>query len=1125
MAAPVTGDRYLDHLVRFVERQAGPLLEGTLVLKLNPVGLRYVQSRLEALEELEGLLASAPVDYLRAYVSDLGDHRALEQLRRILRLLPSLKVVSALPPPAPRDPTPLSLNAFGRLRSLELRGCDLSTSAARGLLELRHTLERIVCHDSTDALRHVFTSRIVDIKDSPLWKRLSFVSCACNGMVLMDESLQLLPVVETLDLSRNRFAKVDNLHKCMKLKHLDLGFNQLQTIASLSEVTCQIVNLVLRNNALTTLRGIENLKSVEGLDLSYNIISNFSELEILSSLSSLKNLWLDGNPICCARWYRVHVFSFLTHPEKLKLDDKGINAREFWERHIIIASRQKRPAGYGFYHPAKDVADDKSSFNAKGKRLLRLACIEDDEQRRYLGSDGDQDTPSGSDNPRREENPISDGEAEIVDLMNRVEFMKKERSVLWLREFKEWMDQNSGDVVHGKFVELNMDLGNENYINMGEGHKVVGESSKDVLDMVEASEEENPTCILGYDTPPDASIVVPRNGYLDSKGKAVMNSSLMDGGKMMASDIKREREGVEQEVVKPDSDESTEYSSLEVAGSLSVVSNNRINQSEHNKESPHLTAINRIMESRSSSIYPGSPPHYQEDILHRRQYLEEEYMQLLVESHFVTSSDSDTSCSDDDSFSFTSMFGYDQIVHEGSKYQVDDDDSNGSSFEEVHDDMKHGDFSSKDDRGALSVSCSEQLNRAMEHSNAELGDPCFNNGSVEPEKTTNGNITGSNRNIKRKPKKRLVSLVDENSIIRNAKMELHKLNGVLGFKVDDMDGNRKNNGENGLWWLSKEVDKQQALFGEEKKSIVCDVGSSLLKTKSSVSGVGGSIENYFLIHIADSGASETCCEFILCDCLVNQGSDYQEREVVVLLSSENKLYIMLVDEADDGSGVNLYVLGCHKLEELKEVVVGLGLQALRVFIERDATYLFITRTIEGTRRFLSLLRICDSSEPSGCSLRSWEQVQVRLFEKHICGAMRMGILLYSVMMYWQNSNEGDKWLPRSLFVVEGYIIVCIENYLEFGSSIDVVSYFSLDSCCPIRDILEMIIEPEDDKCVTLAINHVVPKKLCIPGNTEKEKVLQEKATHDLIWKLKWYSEEMLLKFVALVKGLRPSIQG
>ncbi|KAM3373818.1 hypothetical protein P3S68_012532 [Capsicum galapagoense] len=158
------------------------------------------------------------------------DHRALKKLRRILRLLMSLKVVSVLPAPA-RDPTPLSLLPFGRLKVLELRGCELSTSAARGLLELRHTLEKLICHNSTDALKYVFASRIADIKNSPYWNRLSFISFARNGLVLMDDSLQLIPVVETLDLSRNKFTKVNNLWKCTKLKHLDLGFNQLRNIA------------------------------------------------------------------------------------------------------------------------------------------------------------------------------------------------------------------------------------------------------------------------------------------------------------------------------------------------------------------------------------------------------------------------------------------------------------------------------------------------------------------------------------------------------------------------------------------------------------------------------------------------------------------------------------------------------------------------------------------------------------------------------------------------------------------------------------------------------------------------------------------------------------------------------
>lgn len=154
----VTRDRYLEKLFKFVDDQAGPLIDGTKVLKLNPAGLHYVQSRLQALQELDRLLVGAPVDYLRAYVSDLGDHRALGQLRRILRLLTTLKVVSASPPPA-RDPTPLSLLPFGRLKVLELRGCDLSTSAAKGLLELRHTLEKIICHNSTVSVLPYFRTR------------------------------------------------------------------------------------------------------------------------------------------------------------------------------------------------------------------------------------------------------------------------------------------------------------------------------------------------------------------------------------------------------------------------------------------------------------------------------------------------------------------------------------------------------------------------------------------------------------------------------------------------------------------------------------------------------------------------------------------------------------------------------------------------------------------------------------------------------------------------------------------------------------------------------------------------------------------------------------------------------
>lgn len=116
---------------------------------------------------------------------------------------------------------------------------------------------------------------------------------------------------------------------CNELTGKVVFFNHLQ-------VSCRIVKLVLRNNALTSLRGIDNLKSLEGLDLSYNIISSFTDLEILTSLPSLHNLWLEGNPICCSRWYRAHVFSFFSNLEKVSCGDCLYFSSFSWDLQVLF---------------------------------------------------------------------------------------------------------------------------------------------------------------------------------------------------------------------------------------------------------------------------------------------------------------------------------------------------------------------------------------------------------------------------------------------------------------------------------------------------------------------------------------------------------------------------------------------------------------------------------------------------------------------------------------------------------------------------------------------------------------------------------------------------------------------
>lgn len=1080
----VTGDRYLDSLVKFVENNVESLIEGTLVLKLNPIGLHYVHSRLESLSELESLISGAPVDYLRAYVSDLGDHRALERLRRILRLLASLKVVSVLPPPG-RDPTPLSLLPFGRLKVLELRGCDLSTSAARGLLELRHTLEKLICHNSTDALKHVFASRIADIRNSPHWNRLSFISCACNGLVLMDESLQLLPAVETLDLSRNKFAKVDNLRKCTKLKHLDLGFNHLRNIVSFSGVSCHIVKLVLRNNALTTLCGIENLKALQGLDVSYNIISNLLEMEILVGLSSLQSLWLEGNPLCYSRWYRAQVFSFFPSPEKMELDEKKICRSEAWQRQIIIASRQKRPASFGFYSPARDGAKLEGSIYTKRKRLSRVVSIETEEQNTSICSDIES-VSVDIDNQSKEENAISDEEAEIVELMNRIENMKKERSDEWLQEFKDWINDSSDNfigVARGK--ETISSNHRDDKVKNQTRNKQLGGTSKYVSDSMLASADDSSTNILESDNSfAETSTNISMFHYPNQIGEAASIFPCKCTGNSIQITRSRRQDNfspLNNEVLLhpitmfPQSESFSTQRGFKMSAKINI---------------PPATDADNILDSRSSLASTGSPPHYKEDILHRRQNLEEELLQIAADSFSVASSDSDTSCSDDDCPDLTSMHLVDKSLIDN----VSEMSGESRSLVLLSMDVCHELY-------PIKINCRFPARLGTEGTSgctvvresgtsSQQGHFSTDNISVESVQVVKQDADWlEKKKRRRKPARRIISLCDE-----------HK----------EAEPKKSNVDTNGF------QDRGVGTFSQ----------SEMRKSLDSC-GAEELIKNYFNNKAADSGIDESCQRYILCNCLLEKDSQFSESEVAVTLSSEHKLHVLLLENSCDGSGSRLRLVGCHGTQQMREIFVGLGLQIVRVCFEWDTTYLFVTRNIDVSRELLSILGFTDSHvKENNCSLRSLEKVQADLFQRHVCGGLKMSILQYSMVMFWCNNSKEDSWMGRSLFVLGRHLLLCMEDVILLGSlseSASCSSYFSLDSCCSIVSVSEVVIETTDCYCVTLTLEGVMsefPLSLKEGKVVKNTKLMKRKpVSGPLKWKLKWFSEESLFKFVALLKAL------
>ncbi|KAG2305097.1 hypothetical protein Bca4012_064170 [Brassica carinata] len=1037
--AIVTGDRYVEKLQKFLEEETESLLEETIVLKLNPAGLHYIHLRLESLRELERMLSGAPVDYLRAYVSDLGDYRALEQLRRILRILTSVKVVSTLPSPA-RDPTPLSLIPFGRLKVLELRGCDLSTSPAKGLLELRHTLEKIICHNSTDALRHVFASRIAEITNSQEWNKLAVVSCSCNRLVLMDESLQLLPAAESLDLSRNKFAKVDNLRRCTKLKHLDLGFNHLRTVSHLSQISCHLVKLVLRNNALTTLRGIENLKSLEGLDVSYNTISKFSELELLWSLSLLKELWLEGNPVCCARWYRAHVFSYIALPDGLKLDGKQIGTREFWKRQIIVAHRHSEPASYGFYYPAREEGNEEESCQRKKKMICRLASIDCEEESTYVSSD--QETVSCD--HENKENLKCDQDADIFGLISKVENLKKERSVLWLREFKEWMDHSSEDFADVSKDSLGIDM-EKNYCantrEISRQHSGTRRySSRSLRASRDKSHRKNLEC---NGSSMDHKIGMDDTKYVEGNETQTMTSQISSLGLQITDQNQKYQEFV-----------SVEPSSTAPTGE----------KLPENGNTSTMDTGQDIMGLLSPSTYPGSPPHYQKDVLYRRQNLVEEILQLSADSYSVASSDSSSSCSEDDNYESESEYSN----HENSRL-TDLLDVNRLREEIPGCEPK------------VTISLDSQ------RENGSIIETLRTDGSSMKENTTNSlselhngeqicHLVETRKSI-RKPIKRYVSFQKEESCITNAEAD-------IGFS-----------GSNHL----------HGSF----LSTICSSSSNsnirYLGTDRTHEGKGVSVEEYFSAKLADSSSQETCRTYMSCDFVLQKGSTYKQREVVLLLSTLNKLYVLLLGVSTNYQGSTLSVLCSHEISDLKDVSVGLGLQLVRLSFLEDAEYVFVTKCIERTTELLDIIQVVDSQATKfKCSLHSLENIQVDLFEKEICGGLKLSIFLYSIIQFQSSTLGEGSWLWRSLFVAGERLFICNEDLAQLSSQTAYSSsapYFSLDSCCSISDISETVVESQG-RVVSLTIK-------------------ENRSVESVVWKLKCCSAEIALKFVTLLTALHP----
>ncbi|KAL8119634.1 uncharacterized protein LOC141724382 [Apium graveolens] len=126
-----------------------------------------------------------------------------------------------------------------------------------------------------------------------------------RALILNDNEITSIPKLDrmkelnTLVLSRNPIQEIgESMEKLKLISKISLSHCQIQTIGSSLKSCTELRELRLAHNSITNLPDeLVCNKRIRILDIGNNFIGRWSNLKVLSSLSNLRNLDLQGNPV------------------------------------------------------------------------------------------------------------------------------------------------------------------------------------------------------------------------------------------------------------------------------------------------------------------------------------------------------------------------------------------------------------------------------------------------------------------------------------------------------------------------------------------------------------------------------------------------------------------------------------------------------------------------------------------------------------------------------------------------------------------------------------------------------------------------------------------------------------
>ncbi|XP_018598378.1 serine/threonine-protein kinase 11-interacting protein isoform X2 [Scleropages formosus] len=314
MAAPPAGQMPLVQSLATLLRDCGDsVLNGTSTLTLRVGCLQHLTRLFE-----QYLLARTHQHGFLALPSHPADTASLLQVQFLFDMLQKTVSLKLISPPGSRIQSMLKC---------------IPPHCLEGLRAVYSQLEVFICSKSLNTLEEILSLRGGDLSSALPWLELHTLNFSYNSIICLDESLGLLNILKSLDLSHNKIQDCSEfLLPLAELEHLNLGYNFLQRAPLLGlSARNKLLTLVLRNNELETINGVEQLCNLQHLDLSYNLLVEHSQLAPLSLLHCLRTLHLEGNPLFFQRSHRISTVGHLSPRAahvRLQLDGRPLTSSE-----------------------------------------------------------------------------------------------------------------------------------------------------------------------------------------------------------------------------------------------------------------------------------------------------------------------------------------------------------------------------------------------------------------------------------------------------------------------------------------------------------------------------------------------------------------------------------------------------------------------------------------------------------------------------------------------------------------------------------------------------------------------------------------------------------------------------